>query len=107
MIFWGKFLIKKTRTLGVQKLWGTPIHTCHRMGTTEQQQTHFAPNHVEGKSNTWFAYSKSFLSSPFHWLLENCKKTNFKKSTHSNKSVIHHILKPAWKNSNKSVCVYV
>ncbi len=50
--FWANFLIKKNQDPG-----GLPIHTCYRMGTIEQQPTtHFAPNHVESKSITWFAY---------------------------------------------------
>jgi hypothetical protein len=44
------------------------------MGTTEQQQTHFAPNHVEGKSTTWFAYSKSFYHYHFTGSLKTARK---------------------------------
>jgi hypothetical protein len=45
------------------------------VGITEQQPTHFAPNHVESKSITWFAYSKS----PFTGSLKTARKHKKKK----------------------------
>jgi hypothetical protein len=52
-----------------------------------------------------FACNKSFYHHHFTGSLKTARKPQKKKTkTHSNKSVIHHILKPAWKNSNKNVC---
>jgi hypothetical protein len=44
------------------------------MGTNEQQPTHFAPIHVESKSITWFACSKSFYHHHFTGSLKTARK---------------------------------